>query len=68
MQLLSQPLNFQAMDTISIVVTLICLVILGLVTYWFVNRKNSTKISSQREIIEEGKKPDPEELEDPMNP
>ncbi|MET3731120.1 hypothetical protein [Moheibacter stercoris] len=56
------------MDTISIVVTLICLVILGLVTYWFVNRKNSTKISSQREIIEEGKKPDPEELEDPMNP
>lgn len=65
---LTQPLKFQAMDTISIVVTLICLVILGLVTYWFVNRKNSTKISSQREIIEEGKTPDPEELEDPMNP
>jgi flagellar basal body-associated protein FliL len=56
------------MDLISIIVTFVCLVVLGLVTYWFVAKKNPTKISSREEIVEKNPAPQPGELEDPMNP
>lgn len=63
-----KPLKFYIMDIISIVATILCLVILAIVTYWFINKRNPTKISSQEDIVEKGKRPSSDEIQDPMNP
>jgi preprotein translocase subunit YajC len=56
------------MDIFSIIVTFVSLVFLGLVTYWFVAKRNPTKIRSRREVVDQVDPPKPGEIEDPMNP
>lgn len=57
----------ESSNTIVIVISIVCAIgLLGLF-YWFVQRKNPTKVSPTEEKKEQTEKPSPDEIDDPLN-
>ncbi len=55
------------MNTLFIIISLVCTLLLLFAAIWFINRKNRPKISRTEERKAEVEKPEINEIDDPLN-